>query len=47
MNIVAKAAQPRLVAGAPSLFGLHSRLLAGLKIKKEHDPKYKPRADSL
>jgi len=33
MNIAAEAAQPRSVAGAPSLFGLHSRLSAGLKIK--------------
>ena len=47
MNITAKAAQPHSVAGAPSLFGLHSRLSAGLEMKEEHYPKCKPRALSL
>ena len=47
MNIAAKAAQPRSVAGAPSLFGLHSRLSAGFKMKEEHNPKCKPRALSF
>ena len=33
MGIAAEAAQPRSVAGAHSLFGLHSRLSAGLEGK--------------
>ena len=34
MEIATKAAQPRSVAGAPSLFDLHSRLSAGLDKKR-------------
>ena len=33
MDIAAKAAKPRSVAGAPSLYDLHSRLPAGLDKK--------------
>jgi len=33
VGIAAEAAQPRSVAGAPSLFGLHSRLSAGPELK--------------
>ena len=39
--------QPRSVAGAPSLFGMHSRLSAGLEMKEEHNPRCKPRENSF